>query len=77
MEISSLLANAYALNRPAARVDDAPVSEVTATEAASARDIQSRDREGEQNEIVDSLQTNARSLQAAGERIGTIIDTQA
>ncbi len=76
MEISSLT-NAYAINRPAARADNAAVSEVAATEAASARDIQSRDRESEQNEIVDSLQTNARSLQAAGERIGTIIDVQA
>ena len=77
MDISGLLANAYALNRPATRAGNTIVSEVSATEATSARDIQSRDRDAEQNDIVDTLPANARSLQAAGERVGTIIDVQA
>lgn len=51
------------------------VERVAGVEAASPRDTQSQDRAlVEQIEIVSSLQANARSLQAAGERIGTLID---
>lgn len=51
------------------------VEQVAGVEAASPRDTQSQDRAlVEQIEIVSSLQANARSLQAAGERIGTLID---
>lgn len=51
------------------------VERVAGVEATSPRDTQSQDRAlVEQIEIVSSLQANARSLQAAGERIGTLID---
>lgn len=51
------------------------VAEVASTEAATGRDSSTQDRAlVEQTDIVTSLQANARSLQAAGERIGTLID---
>lgn len=51
------------------------VTEVASVEAASGRDTSTQDRAlVEQIEIISSLQANARSLQAAGERIGTLID---
>lgn len=51
------------------------VSEIARTEATSGRDSSAQDKAlVEQTEIVTSLQANARSLQAAGERIGTLID---
>lgn len=51
------------------------VAEVASVEAASGRDTSTQDRAlVEQIEIISSLQANARSLQAAGERIGTLID---
>jgi len=54
------------------------VSEIANSEAASGRDTQTQDRAlVEQREIVNNLQANAKSLQAAGERIGTLIDTMA
>ena len=51
------------------------VSEVAATEAISARDTRTQDRAlMEQIDIIASLKANTRSLQAASERIGTLID---
>lgn len=51
------------------------VAQVASVEAATGRDTQTQDRAlVEQIEIVSSLQANARSLQAASERIGTLID---
>lgn len=51
------------------------VEKVADTEAFTGRDSSSQDRALlEQGEIVNGFQANARSLQAAGERIGTILD---
>jgi hypothetical protein len=51
------------------------VSEIASSEAAGGRDTRTQDRAlVEQKEIVSSAQANARSLQAAGQRIGTLID---
>lgn len=78
MDISNTLSNAYLVNRPETRSPQQGVNEVSATEATVARDIQTQDRAlREQNDIVNSLQSNARSLQASGERVGTRIDVQA
>ena len=54
------------------------VAEVASIEAASGRDTSTQDKAlVEQIEIISSLQANARSLQAASDRIGTIIDIKA
>ncbi len=51
------------------------VSEVASSEAANGRDTRTQDRAlVEQTEIISSLRANAKSLQAAGERIGTLLD---
>ena len=51
------------------------VEEVASAEAFSGRDSSSQDRAlVEQADIVNGFQANARSLQASGERIGTILD---
>ena len=51
------------------------VAQVANVEAASGRDARTQDRAlVEQGEIVNSMRANARSLQAAGERIGTLLD---
>lgn len=75
MDISSALNNVYTgLQIQQQRLDRA-VSEVTSSEALNGRDTRTQDRAlVEQQEIASSFQANARSLEAAGERIGTIID---
>ncbi len=85
MDIASTHTNAYGAQSSAVegiqiqqeRLNE-NVSEIANSEAASGRDTQSQDRAlVEQREIVNNLQANAKSLQAAGERIGTLIDTKA
>ena len=54
------------------------VTEVARSESAESHDTSSRDRAlTEQNEIVQAVQANARSLEAANERIGTLVDLEA
>lgn len=54
------------------------VTEVARNESAESHDTSSRDRAlTEQSEIVQAVQANARSLEAANERIGTVVDLQA
>ncbi len=78
MEISSSVSAAYQGVRALRQNPEQNVSAVASTESTRARDIQTQDRATtEQTEIVNSLQSNARSLQAAGERIGTLLDVQA
>jgi hypothetical protein len=78
MEISNSLATAYQGVRALRQNAEPNVSAVASTESTRARDIQTQDRATtEQAEIVNSLQSNARSLQAAGERVGTLLDVQA
>lgn len=78
MEISSSVSAAYQGVRALRQNPEQNVSAVASTESTRARDIQTQDRATtEQSEIVNSLQSNARSLQAAGERIGTLLDVQA
>jgi hypothetical protein len=78
MEISNALSNAYLVNRPDSRAPLGNVNATAETEPSAARDTQTRDRVlTEQNDIVDSLRANARTLQASGERVGTLIDVQA
>lgn len=78
MEISNSVAAAYQGVRALRQNPDPSVSAVASTESTRARDIQTQDRATtEQTEIVNSLQSNARSLRAAGERIGTLLDVQA
>jgi hypothetical protein len=78
MDISNALSNAYLVNRLDSRARQANVNETAAIEPSVARDTQTRDRvQTEQNEIIDSLRANARTLQASGERVGTLIDVQA
>ena len=53
------------------------VNEVASIEPTSARDSRTQDRAlVEQIEIISSFQANARSLQAASERIGTLLDVK-
>ena len=75
MDISSTLNNAYnGLQLQQQRLQQ-NVTEVASTEATNARDSSTQDRAlVEQQEIVTSMQANARSLEAAGERIGTLLD---
>jgi len=51
------------------------VAEVAQPENTNAHDLDSRDKAlVEQKEIVQAVQANARSLEAANEAIGTLID---
>jgi hypothetical protein len=78
MDISSSVSTAYQGISALRQNREQNVSPVANTESARARDIQTQDKATtEQTEIVNSLQSNARSLQAAGERIGTLLDVQA
>ncbi len=78
MDISSSVSAAYQGVRALRQNYEQNVSAVANTESTRARDIQTQDRATtEQAEIVNSLQSNARSLQAAGERVGTLLDVQA
>ena len=75
MEISSAISSVYAGFQNQQQRLERNVAEVASSEAASRRDTRTQDRAlVEQTEIVSSLQANARSLQAAGERVGTLID---
>lgn len=75
MDISSALNNAYTGLQIQQQRFDRGVSEITSSEALNGRDTRTQDRAlVEQQEIASSFQANARSLEAAGERIGTIID---
>ena len=75
MDISSSINNAYnGLQLQQQRLQQ-NVSQVASAEAANARDTSTQDRAlVEQAEIAASLKANARSLEAAGERIGTLLD---
>ena len=51
------------------------VAEVARNEGTQARDSSSQDRAlVEQGEIVQAVQANARSLEAASQRVGTLVD---
>jgi hypothetical protein len=78
VDISSLANNAYlGLRLQQQRLND-NVSQVSSVEATSGRDTSTQDRAlMEQIEIVSALRANARSLQAAQDRVGTIIDLKA
>lgn len=78
MDISGAVNSAYTGVQTQLQRFDKNVSEVATSEAATGRDTNTQDRAlVEQTEIVSSLQANARSLQAAGERIGTLLDVKA
>jgi len=71
----SALANAYTGIQTQTQRFDRNVAEVASVEALSGRESTTQDRAlVEQLDIINSLQANARSLEAAGERIGTLID---
>jgi len=56
---------------------DRNVAEVARDDQAQAHDTNSQDRALiEQREIVQAVQANARSLEAAGQRIGTLVDIE-
>lgn len=75
MDISSAINNAYSGLQLQQQRFQQNVSEVANSESAAGRDTRTQDRAlVEQIEIVNSLQANARSLQAASDRIGTLID---
>lgn len=75
MDISSAMNNAYSGLQIQQQRFDRGVSQVASAEALNGRDTRTQDRAlVEQQEIASSFQANARSLEAAGERIGTIID---
>ncbi len=75
MDISSYANNAYnGLQVQQQRLDQ-NVAKVASAEAASGRDTTTQDRAlVEQAEIVNSMKANALSLEAASERIGTLLD---
>lgn len=78
MEISGAVNSAYTGVQTQLQRLNENVAEVASTEAAAGRDTSTQDRALiEQTEIVSSLQANAKSLQAAGERIGTLLDVKA
>ena len=78
MEISGAVNSAYTGIQTQLQRFDENVTEVASTEASAGRDTTTQDRAlVEQVEIVSSLQANARSLQAAGERVGTLLDVHA
>ncbi len=71
----SALANVYSGVQTQTQRFERNVAEVASVEAISAHDTSTQDRAlVEQLDIVTSLQANARSLQAASDRIGTLID---
>lgn len=54
------------------------VAEVARNEGSQSHDTSSQDRAlVEQKEIIQAVQANARSLEAANERIGTLVDLEA
>ncbi|MCP4076260.1 MAG: hypothetical protein GY744_08745 [Gammaproteobacteria bacterium] len=78
MDISGIANSAYTGVQTQLQRFDENVNKITSTEAAAGRDTTTQDRAlVEQTEIVSSLQANARSLQAASERIGTLLDVKA
>lgn len=57
---------------------DRNVEQVAQGQGADARNTNSQDRAlVEQQQIVTAVQANARSLEAANERLGTLIDIEA
>ena len=78
MDISGIANSAYTGVQTQLQRFDENVNKIASTEAAAGRDTTTQDRAlVEQTEIVSSLQAHARSLQAAGERIGTLLDVKA
>lgn len=78
MDISGTVNSAFTGVQTQLQRFDKNVAEVASSEAAAGRDTSTQDRAlVEQTEIVSSLQANAKSLQAAGERIGTLLDVKA
>ena len=78
MEISGAVNSAFTGVQTQLQRFNENVTEVASTEAVAGRDTSTQDRAlVEQVEIVTSLQANAKSLQAAGERIGTLLDVKA
>ena len=75
MEISSAMSSAFSGFQIQQQNLERNVSEVASSEAAGGRDTRTQDRAlVEQAEIANSAQASASSLQASGERIGTLID---
>ncbi|MBL7003027.1 MAG: hypothetical protein ISR69_03235 [Gammaproteobacteria bacterium] len=53
------------------------VEEIASSSSATSRDVDSQDKALlEQQEIVANLRSNAKSLEAANQRIGTIVDIE-
>ena len=78
MEISGAVNSAFTGVQTQLQRFNENVNEVASTEATAGHDITTQDRAlVEQIEIISSLQANAKSLQAAGERIGTLLDVKA
>ncbi len=75
MEILNSVNQSYSGLRTQQQRLDRNVAQIANAEAASGRDTRTQDRAlVEQRDIVNSLRANAKSLQAAGERIGTLLD---
>ncbi len=78
MDISGLANSAYSGVQTQLQRFDKNVAEVASSGASQGRDLTTQDRAlVEQTEIISSLQANARSLQASGQRIGTLLDVMA
>ena len=75
MNVSSIITNAYSGIQTQSQRLDKNVEQVASVEAASSHDTSTQDRAlVEQIDIINSLRANAKSLQAASDRIGTLID---
>jgi Cu/Ag efflux pump CusA len=75
MNIPSTITSAYSGIQTQTQRMDKNVAEVASVEASSGRDSSTQDRAlVEQIDIINSLQANARSLEAASDRIGTLLD---
>ncbi len=78
MEISNSINRAYSGLQIQQRRLDRNVAQVARIESGKGRDSSTQDRAlVEQAEIVGGFRANARSLQAASERIGTLLDIKA
>jgi len=75
MNFPSSIASAYTGLQTQTQRLERNVTEVASIEATSAHDSSTQDRAlVEQLDIINSMQANARSLEAASDRIGTLID---
>lgn len=75
MDIQSTLNTAYFGLQTQQQRLDRNVAEIAATDSSTARDTRPQDRAlAEQSEIAAAVKANARSLEAASDRIGTLID---